>query len=44
MFLLGVKEIFNKPETIDADITRIERRIFGGTDKDSFVNKRNNTK
>ena len=43
LFSLGVKEKINKPETIDADITGIERRILGGIDEHSFLNKGNET-
>ena len=43
LFLLGVKEKINKPETIDADITGIESRILGGIDEHSFLNKGNET-
>ena len=43
MFSLGVNETINKPDTIEANITGIDRRIFGGNDKHSFLNKCNNT-
>ena len=33
MFLLVVKESISKSETIDSDITGIERLILGGNDK-----------
>ena len=39
LFSLGVEEKINKPETIDDDITGIERRILGGTDEHSLMNK-----
>ena len=41
MFSLGVEETINEIYLIDADITGIERRIFGGTDEHSFLNKGN---
>ena len=43
LLLLEFKETINKPETIDADITGMERRTLGGTDKQSFLNKGNYT-
>ena len=43
MFLLGAEETINKPETIDAEITGIERHILGGNDKHLLLTKGNDT-
>ena len=43
LFLLGVEELVSTSGTVDSDITMIEWRILGGTDKHSFLNKCNNT-
>ena len=43
LFFLGVKETIYQPETIDSDITGIERRILRGTDKHSLLNKGKDT-
>ena len=43
MFSVGVKEKINEPETIDADITGIERLNLLGDDKHSSLNKVNKT-
>ena len=41
--MLGVKETMNKIETIDDEITGIERLVLGGTDENSLPNKGNKT-
>ena len=43
LLFLGVEEPINASETMGADTIDIERRIFGGTEKHSFLNKGNKT-
>ena len=39
--MLVAKETINKPETIFSDLIGTERRILGGNDEHSFLNKGN---
>ena len=43
MFSLVVKEPISESDTIDANITSIERRVLSETDEHSFLNKGNDT-
>ena len=44
LLMIGVEETINKPETIDANISGIERRIIRGTDEHPLLKKGNETK
>ena len=43
MLLIVSDQKINEPETIGTDITGTERRILGGTDIHSLLNKGNKT-